>query len=249
MTELNPNSGPPAGDDPLAHLHKMSTTAGLGTTDYVAVNGMSIVALILGVASSLSLFANELLVIPIVAVVLAIVAFFQIRDSNGTQTGKGLAAVGLVCALAFVGLVGGRLMFQIIGNRSDEQAIDQLIAQLDQTLRAGKYDDAYKMFTAKFTSKVKQQNFTDTWKRVVEGTKDYPGLSNIRSNGRMEFDTSAETGQTVAVCMSIMEFGPKVPAARIPYYFSKNPDGTWKVSDIPDLFKPQQPPQAPTKAR
>jgi hypothetical protein len=132
MTELNPNSGPPAGDDPLAHLHKMSTTAGLGTTDYVAVNGMSIVALILGVASSLSLFANELLVIPIVAVVLAIVAFFQIRDSNGTQTGKGLAAVGLVCALAFVGLVGGRLMFQIIGNRSDEQAIDQLIAQLDQ---------------------------------------------------------------------------------------------------------------------
>src|SRR3954467_10146513 len=134
MTELKSKESTTEGGDPLAHLHKMSTTAGLGTTEYVAVNGMSIVALILGVASALSLFANELLVIPGIAVVLAIVAFFQIRDSNGTQTGKGLAAVGLVLALAFVGLVGGRLMFQIIGNRSDEQAINDPIAQLDQTL-------------------------------------------------------------------------------------------------------------------
>src|SRR4051812_46777174 len=249
MTELNPNSGPPAGDDPLSHLHKMSTTAGLGTTEYVAVNGMSIVALILGVASSLSLFANELLVIPVIAVILAIVAFFQIKDSNGTQTGKGLAALGLVLALGFVGLVGGRLAIQIWGNRSDETAVNNLISQFDQTLRAGKYDDAYKMFTAKFTSRVKQENFTDTWKHIVEGSKDYPGLSGIRSNGRMEFDSNNETGLRAAVCMSIMEFGPKIPPARIPFYFSKNPDGTWKIADIPDLFKPQQPPQAPAKTR
>src|SRR5438105_4652126 len=143
MTDLKPDqntatSDPPAGDDPLAHLHKMSTTAGLGTTEYVAVNGTSIVALILGVASALSLFANELLVIPLVAIVLSVVAFFQIKNSNGTQTGKSLAALGLVCALGFTALVGGRLLFQIIGNRSDEQAVDQLLSQLDQTLRAGK---------------------------------------------------------------------------------------------------------------
>jgi len=45
MTELKSKESTTEGGDPLAHLHKMSTTAGLGTTDYVAVNGMSIVAL------------------------------------------------------------------------------------------------------------------------------------------------------------------------------------------------------------
>jgi hypothetical protein len=249
MTELKSKEPTSQGDDPLAHLHKMSTTAGLGTTEYVAVNGMSIVALILGVASALSLFANELLVIPILAIALAFVAFHQIKNSNGTQTGKGLAALGLVFALGFMVLVGGRLAFEIMGNRADEKAIDELISQCDQDLRAGKYHEAYQMFTGKFTSTVKEQNFTDTWKRIVDGTKDYPGLTNIRSNGRMEFDISPETGQPIAVCMSIMEFGPKAPAARIPYYFQKNPDGSWKISNIPDLFKPQQPPQTPTKVR
>src|SRR4051794_39838641 len=106
MTDLKPNptqSNAP-GDDPLSHLHKMSTTAGLGTTEYVAVNGMSIVALILGLASSLSLFANELLVIPVVAVILGIWALIQIKDSNGTQTGRFLAFFGMFCALLFTAL-------------------------------------------------------------------------------------------------------------------------------------------------
>ena len=38
-------------------------------------------------------------------------------------------------------------------------------------------------------------------------------------------------------------FGPKVPEARIAFYFTKSPDGTWKIADIPDLFKSQQGPQ------
>src|SRR4051812_21790120 len=118
MTEANSNPTQPngAGDDPLSHLHKMSTTAGLGTTEYVAVNGMAIVALILGLASSLSLFANELLVIPIAAVVLGIWSLVQIKDSNGTQTGRALSIIGMLSALLFTGSVGGRLAFQIMGN-------------------------------------------------------------------------------------------------------------------------------------
>src|SRR4051812_39818808 len=245
MTDLKPNptqSNPP-GDDPLSHLHKMSTTAGLGTTEYVAVNGMSIVALILGLASSLSLFANELLVLPIAAVVLGIWSLVQIKDSNGTQTGRILAFLGMFCALLFVGLVGGRLALQIIGNRSDEQAIAGVISQLDSNLRAKKFDDAYQLFGSKFQSRVKPQNFADTWRPLVEGTKDYSGLAGMRSNGRMEFETNPDTNLKAGVGMTIMTFGPKVPEARIAFYFSKNPDGTWKIADIPDLFKTQQGPQ------
>ena len=42
-TTSNASSDPSI--DPLLKLHKMSTTAGVGSTDYVAVNGTSIVAI------------------------------------------------------------------------------------------------------------------------------------------------------------------------------------------------------------
>ena len=65
---------------------------------------MAVVTLILGVASSLSLFDPVLLAIPVAAVVLAVIAFRQIFASNGTQTGKGLTALGLILADAFHGM-------------------------------------------------------------------------------------------------------------------------------------------------
>jgi hypothetical protein len=235
----NPTDTPPA-DDPLAHLHKMSTTAGLGTTDYVAVNGTSIVALILGLASGLSLFDRVLLAIPVVAIVLAIIAIVQIRDSNGTQTGKGLAALGILLALLFVGLVGGKAVAETYTNREDEIAIEKVIADLDQTLRAGKYSDAYdRLFAERFTSRFTEQTFMETWKHMVEGTKESQGMTDMKSNGRTEFDVNPDTEQKTAVSMAIMDFGPN--SARLPIVFLKDPSGAWKVSDIPDLFK--TPPQ------
>src|SRR6185436_15279396 len=60
-------STPVVDDDPLAHLHKMSTTAGLGSQEYVAVNGMAVFALVLGLASGFALFDRLFLVIPLVA--------------------------------------------------------------------------------------------------------------------------------------------------------------------------------------
>ena len=52
--------------DPLSKLHKMSTTAGLASQQYVAVNIAAVMAALLGVASGLSVFSPLLLVIPIV---------------------------------------------------------------------------------------------------------------------------------------------------------------------------------------
>src|SRR4051794_6725127 len=103
MTDLKPeqNTSPNSGangDDPLSHLHKMSTTAGLGSTDYVAVNGVAVATIFMGLASSLALLDVTLLAIPLVTVVLAIIALRQIANSNGTQTGRLLAWGGLVLA-------------------------------------------------------------------------------------------------------------------------------------------------------
>ncbi len=74
----------------------MSTTAGLGSQDYVAVNVTSVVAVLFGLASLLAIASPVLLVFPIVGVVLEPDRLRQVRNSNGTQTGKGLAILGLV---------------------------------------------------------------------------------------------------------------------------------------------------------
>src|SRR3954452_14484400 len=85
-------------DDPLARLHKMSTTAGLGTTDYVAINPTAVVAIFLGFASLLALLDNLLLAIPVVAIICSIWALMQIAKSGGTQSGRSLAVAGLLLA-------------------------------------------------------------------------------------------------------------------------------------------------------
>src|SRR5436309_9385705 len=113
MTDLKPDANlaaaaPDNGDDPLSHLHKMSTTAGLGSTDYVAVNGIAVTTIFMGLASSLALLDITLLAIPVATVVLAIVALRQIANSNGTQTGRALAWGGMVLAMLFVASIGGR---------------------------------------------------------------------------------------------------------------------------------------------
>src|ERR1700677_2549038 len=82
--------------DALAHLHRMSTTAGLGSQEYVAINVTSIIAVLFGVASLLAVASPVLLVFPVVGVILSVAAIRQINHSNGTQTGKGLAILGLL---------------------------------------------------------------------------------------------------------------------------------------------------------
>jgi hypothetical protein len=251
MTDVKPpqsETGAPAGD-PLARLHKMSTTAGLGTTEYVAVNGLAVVTLIMGVASSLSLMGYVLLAIPAVTIVLALMALHQIKDSNGTQTGKGLAILGLVLAVGFVAAVGGRAMLEIFRTRSDKQAINSLIEQFDQDIRAKKYDQAYGMFSAKFTSRIKPQNFIDRWKPLVEGTAEFSGLTDIKPIDLIEFETNPDTGVKDGYAMPIMEFGPKVPPARFNWDFSQMPDGSWKIANVRQLFPEDQPQQGGQRRR
>ena len=96
----------PLSDDPLARLHKMSTTAGLGVGEYVAINPMSVAALVVGLASAMAMLDPILLAIPVVALVLGLIAFRQIKKGGGTQKGYVLVALGVVASIAFAGIVG-----------------------------------------------------------------------------------------------------------------------------------------------
>src|SRR4051812_25063806 len=111
------------GADELARLHHMSTTAGLGTQEYVAINPVAVAAVLLGLASALSLLDNILLVVPIAAIICSLIAMKQIKNSNGTQTGKGLVTLGLLLSIGFAGFIGSRAATAAIRTKSDREAI------------------------------------------------------------------------------------------------------------------------------
>src|SRR5438552_694692 len=114
---------PAVADAHLAQLHKMSTTAGVTNAGYVAVNYTAIVAVLLGLASALAFFGWLLLVVPVVGIIFALVAIRQINDSSGTQTGRGLAYIGLLLCLLLGGSAIAMGAMQIAGVRGDEKAI------------------------------------------------------------------------------------------------------------------------------
>src|SRR5438477_8310665 len=150
QTQTDPSqTQPPApgDDDPLAHLHKMSTTAGLGSGDYVAVNGTAVFALLLGIASALALMTEVLLVLPLAGLVTAIIGLRQINHSNGTQTGKGLVVIAMVLALGLGGFVLGRWATEGWRTREDRKAIHQLIADFSAKVKADDVSGAYQLFS------------------------------------------------------------------------------------------------------
>src|SRR4051794_17907081 len=102
-TSSTPTEAPAAGTEHLAHLHKMSTTAGVTNLDYVAVSPLAVVTVLIGVASLLSFFGALFLVVPATGLLVGVLALRQIADSNGTQTGRPMAWAGLTLCVALGG--------------------------------------------------------------------------------------------------------------------------------------------------
>src|SRR5688500_6602889 len=126
----------PDGPDPLASLHKMSNTAGITSQEYVAINIPSIIALLLGLASVVAVLTPVLLVVPLAAVVTAFAALSQIRASNGTQTGRAFAILGVVLALEIGSFVVVREVTRRYQSQADRQAIAAKIDELGRVVRA-----------------------------------------------------------------------------------------------------------------
>ncbi len=186
-----------ADDEPLAHLHKMSTTAGLGSGEYVAVNGAAVFALLLGLASMLALLEEVLLVIPLTAIVVGVIAWRQINQSNGTQTGKGLVAIALLLALGFGGFVVAKETTRGLRTRDDRAAIRRTITEFGEKIKANDMTGAYQMFSEGFRGAVTPELFNERLGYVRESEL-FGKLKDTEWNGLADFQSDPATGQRFA---------------------------------------------------
>ena len=218
-------------EDHLARLHKMSTTAGVTNVDYVAVNHTAIVAVLLGLLSLLSFFGYLLLVIPIVGVVFAVIALRQIAASSGTQTGRGLALLGLLMSVVFGGAAIAREAIAVLKVKGDESRIASTLSQVGDAVRQGKYDDAYAHFDTDFKQRVTPELFKSRWQQIVEGT--LGKLEIFEWNGVTPYFESAE-GHKMAATKVRTKF-EKGTEDRFDVILRDN-DGKWLISQLKGFF-------------
>src|SRR2546421_9092975 len=163
MPELEPQSktAQPATDrpDPIANLHKMSPPAGVGSQDYVAINNAAIVSVILGMCTALAFLGIPFLIVGAAGIVSGIIALMQIRHSNGTQGGKGLAILGILLSMALAGSVAAANIIDWSRQREDETKVNQVLEQFGKDVTAGEYDKAYQLFTPDFQGLIKPDVF------------------------------------------------------------------------------------------
>lgn len=223
----------PDGPDPLAHLHKMSTTAGLGSTDYVAINPASVLAVILGLASALAVVDKILLIVPLAGLICAVVALYQIGRSGGTQTGRGLAILGLLLSLGFACYVGYQSFAKVQQEKRDRVSVEGVISQFTGNIQKGEFDQAYSLFSPRFQERVKLQEFSDRMKYVQNGS--WGKLESISSSGRYAFNSDPTTGIRIAQTILMMKLD-KYPEPSNQEAVFRLVGGQWKIEDIPGLF-------------
>jgi hypothetical protein len=234
-TDPNTSGNAPAGgQEALSHLYHMSTTAGVGSQDYVAINPTSIAALLLGLGSVVVVLGYILLLVPAVGIVCAIVALIQISRSNQTQTGRGLAISGLVLCVLFA---GGRLGFagyQRLHTASDERQVAQLMHELGDDLEARRYDQAYALFDDRFRARVDMAEFTQEFDNFIK-----VGIGRVLSiewnRQGMEFEQTPDSGTTYGTAMGLFRFASGGEPTRLVIQFDKI-SGQWKITSIPNLF-------------
>ena len=249
MPELEPprNSASPSSDapDPIAGLHKMSTTAGVGSQDYVAINNSAIVSIILGLCTALAFLGIPFLMVGAAGIVFGIIALVQIRHSNGTQGGTGLAILGILLSLAIAGSVAAANIIDWTHRREDQADVNKVLNDLGQYIATDQYDKAYQLFTPEFQSVFKPQVFRDQ----LQGYQQYFGkIESMTSNEVFQFLPTAE-GQPTAQTQAIVRFqqattqttqptGSREPR-RVPTALFKQ-DGQWRIGLIDFFRKPTQ---------
>jgi hypothetical protein len=225
-------------DEPLAHLHKMSTTAGLGSGEYVAVNGAAVFALLLGLASMLTLLEEVLLVIPLTAIVVGVIAWRQINQSNGTQTGRGLVAIAMLFAVGFGGFVVAKETTRGMRTREDRAALRRTITEFGEKIKANDMPGAYNMFSEAFRSAVTLELFNERVGMVRESEL-FGKLKDTDWNGLADFQSDPATGREFAYTKFKMNLDQTV----VDVEATLRKDGaTWVFEQMPTFFPP--PPRA-----
>jgi hypothetical protein len=227
-------AGAPVDDDPLSHLHRMSTTAGLGSGEYVAVNAFAVFALILGLASLLTLIEELLLVIPVACVVISIVAWRQINQSNGTQTGRGLIAIALLCAIGIGGFVVARKATEGVRTRNDRVAIDKTLVEWGGKIKSGDLEGAYKMLSDHFQEAVPFDMFKVRMEFFRKSDL-YGSLQNTTTNGLVGFQNDPATNQQFATTKMTMQLDRTQVVEQVS--LRKSGD-QWIIENLPTLLPP-----------
>ena len=241
-TQDAPPSSPPAsvvepGVDPFQQLHKMSTTAGVGAGDYVAINGTAVAAVLVGILSATVLFGlSALLVLPLIGVVLAVVAWVQIGRSNGTQAGRGLAVLAMLLSLGLGGYQGSRAISAAVRAARAEGAVVRLIRDFGQDIVHERYAQAYARCDATFRERVPPTMFEGAW-RGVRDSKVLGTLAGIDWNGRLVFEVDPLTAEPAASGMVLVQFARSKEPGRTDMFF-RQVNGTWQVDNVPQMFPP-----------
>lgn len=200
------NGSPPQTSDAnthLAQLHRMSPTAGVTNRGYVALNLLAIVAVLLGLASALALLSFYFLPIPVGAIVVALLAMRQVNNSNGTQTGKGLALAGLGLAVILGGAVGAMEWKNYAALKEDESRISATLSEAGKQLHDGKYDQAYALFDDSFKSYVTPELFKSNM-ISVQAPRGLGKLESMAGNGIVQFESA--NGARPAITKAIIKF-------------------------------------------
>jgi hypothetical protein len=242
-----PHRPDPAADtEPLLHLHKMSTTAGLGSQEYVAINATAVVAVVFGLASALCILGYLLLIIPIIGIILSLVALRQIHTSNGTQTGRAAAWIALILAGGVTAVIGGYRAWDALQRRSDDNAISTLCVQFGDDIAAGNYQQVYQLFSPDFQSRVPQDQFLSRVKDIQQGGN-LPKIDRASWNGLADFQLDSD-GIKHAVGMIKIHYSDTDiddDAPRLEAHFIQSSDG-WRIDSIGDLF-PESPNPKPQR--
>jgi hypothetical protein len=225
----------PPEPDPLARLYRMSRTAGLASSDYTAVNAPSVVALLLGVLSVLANFEAILLVIPLAAIVVGTIAVYQIRTSNGTQTGLPLAGIGVALALGFGIWASTAQAREAARTRADRELLISMTSRLGELIRDEKYDQAYnELFSTVFRERVPFDAFQQIF---VNYQRTLGKVKSTSSNGLFNFETDPASGLRIAVGQVLFNYERGTPAERPQIIFGHR-DGRWAIENIPQFFAP-----------
>jgi hypothetical protein len=235
MSIRTPETRRPEPADPLSKLHKMSTTAGVASRQYVAVSPTAVMAALLGVASGLTLFSPLLLVIPAAGVAVAILAWRQVSHSNGTQTGKPLAAAGLTLSLLIGGGVLAREWIDRAHATADARQMESIATKLCDDIKANQFDAALNLFDVNFRARVPLDSFRLRW-MAVQGSAFGP-LKSVAWNQVLPLYEMLEgAGGLHAVISIAMKF--QNSEGRFTFIYRKV-GSEWQIAGLPDIFPPE----------
>ena len=239
---LSSSKAPEGHLDNLSKLHRMSRTAGLGSTDYAAVNVAAVMTAVLGVASFLAVVSPIFLIIPVVGVVIGIIAIRQVHGSSGTQTGMTLAILGLIACGLFSGFTGYKTYAKDQERKADEAALVSLVDQFGQAVAKEDYAAAYQLLDARFRDRVPATQFE---KFFVERMKPYTGaIKGFKSSGLFIIDQAADDAGIRMAQGSTMVSVEKTAEIRLDVTY-RLAAGKWQIFNLGEWFPAQQGPGGP----